>query len=104
LSTGGDAPGMAPLSAREALSYAISPAVLRLFGVVAAGAVLFPLGVRLFGDRLLFARYGGGAALTLLGSLVGFVLALVGFLALYGGLVALLYKLLVDARRATPET
>jgi len=95
---------MSPLSAREALEYAISPAVLRLFGVVGVGVVLFPLGVRLFGSRLLFASYGGGGlALYALGSLLGFVLALVGFLALYGGLVALLYKVLVDAREATPE-
>lgn len=84
---------MAQVSARHALEYAIGPPTLRLLGVVLLGWVLLPVGLSL----LVSGPFGHFRGVFTLLSLVGLAITLVGLLALYGGLVAPLYKAVVDA-------
>ena len=87
---------MPDLTAREALEYAISPRMLRLFGVVLLGQLLLSVAFGLIRSGPFHGFRGIVSLLPVLQWLVGVALALVGLLALYGGLVAILYVIIVD--------
>lgn len=73
-------------SARDALSYAISQELARIYAVIIAGWILTTLGL----DIRAFMR-------SPLELLVAYPLLLVGVIALYGGTIALLFKIIADA-------
>lgn len=83
---------MATVSPREALGYALSREMAILYAVVLAGYV----GV-LFGGWIAtsWGVRGGGAGL--LGRLLGAALFLAGFVAVLGGLIGFVYKVIADA-------
>lgn len=86
---------MATVSPREALAYALGPEMLALYALVLAGYVSLLLGTW-FGWN--WAVRGGGAGVV--GQLLAAAFALVGLVAILGGLVALVYKVIADANDA----
>ena len=76
---------MHSISARDALSYAISQQLARLYAVILTGWILVTLGL-----EAQSALYGP------LEFLVAYPLLLAG-VALYGGTIALLFKIVTDA-------
>jgi hypothetical protein len=86
---------MATISARGALAYALDREMAVLYGVVLAGYVGLILG-GWFGAN--WALRGGGAGF--LGQLLAVALFLAGFVAVLGGLIGLVYKVIADANDA----
>lgn len=87
---------MAPVHAREALSYAVSRDMAILYGVVLVGYIAMLLGVWIGAT---WAIRGGGAGI--IGQLLAAICFLVGFTAILAGLVGFLYKVIADATDAT---
>ena len=77
---------MHSISARDALSYAISQQLARLYAVILAGWILVTLGLE-----------AQSALFGILELLVVYPLLLAGVVALYGGTIALLFKIVTDA-------
>lgn len=77
---------MYSISARDALSHAISQQLARLYAAILAGWIIVSLGLR-----------AHGALSGLLELLVGYPLLLAGVVALYGGTIALLFESGTDA-------
>ncbi|WP_254840453.1 hypothetical protein [Natronomonas marina] len=77
---------MSPLTAKEALTYAVSREMVRIYVVVLVGLLL-----QLVGTTLLVAGLPHP-----LGDLLHLVFTVVGFVATFVGSVALLYKLVAD--------
>jgi hypothetical protein len=82
---------MAVVTAREALRYAISREMALLYAVVIVGALLIGLGV----GTLPRPRRGGN--LFLLFDILEVLLVVGGTVLVYGGFVAIAYKLVADA-------
>lgn len=83
---------MATVSTREALSYALSREMALLYAVVIAGYV----GIILSGwFAANWAIRGGSAAIV--GQLLAAVFFLIGFVAILGGLIGFVYKVIADA-------
>ncbi|ELZ91249.1 hypothetical protein C440_13084 [Haloferax mucosum ATCC BAA-1512] len=80
---------MTSVSARDALRYATQDAVVGLFLVIFGGWLSVTLGGVLFGGHLLSMV-----------SFIGLLVSVAGAFAMFVGLVALAYKLLVDSRAA----
>ena len=78
---------MEPVDAEEALTYAVSREMVPIYLVILAGGLL-----RLFGSRLFLPRPLPFQVQRLL----AFVFTVVGFVAAFVGSVALLYKLVAD--------
>ena len=83
---------MATVSATDALAYALSREMAVLYAVVVGGYVGLILGAW-FGAN--WALRGGGAGL--LGQLLAAALFLAGFVAVLGGLIGFVYKVIADA-------
>lgn len=77
---------MHTISARDALSYAISQQLARLYAVIIAGWILVSLGIEAQSEI-----HGP------LEFLIAYPLLLAGVVALYGGTIALLFKIVADA-------
>lgn len=82
---------MSFLTAREALTYAVSREMVVIYVVVLAGLLL-----QVFGTTLFL----GGPFPSTLTRLLRFVLTTVGFVVTFVGTVALLFKLISDAASA----
>lgn len=83
---------MATVQPREALTYALSREMAVLYGVLILGYI-----VVLFGG-LVWSRWafrGGGAGF--IGQLLSAGLVLLGFLAILGGFIGFIYKVIADA-------
>ncbi|AHZ21545.1 hypothetical protein E6P09_09950 [Haloferax mediterranei ATCC 33500] len=80
---------MSGLSARDALRYATEDSVVGLFLVIFGGWVVFALGGVAFGGHLLG-----------LVSFIGLIVSAAGAFAMFAGIVATAYKVLVDSRSA----
>jgi hypothetical protein len=83
---------MAAVEPREAFAYALSRGMLTLYGVVLLGYVGLIVGTWLGAS---WGVRGGGAGL--IGQFLGAALVVAGFVAVLGGLVALVYKVIADA-------
>lgn len=83
---------MATVSPRDALGYALGREMAVLYAVVVGGWLGMILGSWSAAD---WALRGGGAGF--LGQLVAAVLLLVGFVAVLGGLIGFVYKVIADA-------
>lgn len=77
---------MHSITARDALSYAISQQLARLYAVIIAGWILVSLGLQV--------QTGLSGVLEVI---VAYPLLLAGVVALYGGTIALLFKIVTDA-------
>jgi|GEM_PF-3266329 len=80
---------MHTVSARDAISYAISQQLARVYAVIIAGWILVSLGLE-----------AQSAITSPIEYVVAYPLLLAGVVALYGGTIALLYKLVADANAA----
>lgn len=80
---------MHTLSARDALAYAISQELARVYAVILAGWILVGLG-----------REAQTALPGVIEVIVAYPLLLAGVVALYGGTIALLFKVIADANAA----
>jgi hypothetical protein len=86
---------MAVVTAREALRYVVSREMAVLYAVVIVGSLLLGLGVRPF-------FLGPRSNLFLVADLLRVLFVVAGTVLVYGGLIAILYKLVADANaRAT---
>ncbi|WP_256287905.1 hypothetical protein [Halobellus inordinatus] len=83
---------MSTVSARDALQYALGREMAVLYAVVLAGYVALLLGGWFASN---WAIRGGGAGFV--GQLLAAVVFLVGFVAVLGGLIGLVYKVIADA-------
>lgn len=83
---------MHSVSAREALQYALSQQLARVYAVIIAGWILLSLGLQ--AQRALWG---------VLEYLVAYPLLFAGVVALYGGTIALLFKLVADANAVAAE-
>ena len=83
---------MSFLSAREALTYAVSREMVQIYMVVLVGIILQLIGARLY--MRLWPHE--------LGELLQFVFTIVGFVATFVGTVALLFKLISDGTSHEP--
>lgn len=81
---------MAVVTAREALRYAVSREMALLYAVVILGVLLFALGAESL-------RFGRGSNLFLLADALRVVFVVAGTVLVYGGFVAIAYKLVADA-------
>jgi len=81
---------MGPLTAKEALTYAVSREMVLVYLVILTGVLLQLVGTRFFAP----VPYRVNA-------LIGSVFGIVGFVATFVGSVALLYKLIVDGTAGT---
>lgn len=86
---------MATVRPREALAYALGREMAVLYAVVVAGYVGILLGAW-FGAN--WAVRGGGGGI--LGQLLAAALLLAGFVAVLGGLIGFVYKVIADANDA----
>ncbi|MFC6871839.1 hypothetical protein [Halobellus marinus] len=86
---------MSAVTAREALAYALSRELAILYAVVLGGYVAL-LFAGWFASGLALRGGGGG----FLGQLLAAGLFLVGFVAVLGGLIGFVYKVIADANRA----
>lgn len=84
--------GMATVQPREALKYALSREMALLYGVLLTGYVAILLG-GWFSAR--WAIRGGGAGV--IGQLLAVGLFLLGFVAVLGGFIGFVYKVIADA-------
>lgn len=80
---------MHTISARDALSYAISQQLARVYAVIIAGWILVTLGLE-----------AQSAIASPIEYVVAYPLLLAGVVALYGGTIALLFKIITDANAA----
>lgn len=84
---------MHSVSARDALQYAISQQLARVYAVIITGWILISIGVR-----------AEAAIHSPIEYVVAYPLMLAGVIALYGGTIALLFKIVADANAvAIPE-
>lgn len=83
---------MATVQPREALAYALSREMAILYAVVLAGYVAMLLG-GFFSAQ--WAIRGGGAGIV--GQLLAAIFFLLGFVAILGGLIGFVYKVIADA-------
>lgn len=83
---------MTTVTPREALKYALSREMAILYGVVLGGYIALLAGGWLAAN---WAIRGGGAGFV--GQLVAAVLFLLGFVAILGGLIGFVYKMIADA-------
>lgn len=84
---------MHTVSARDALSYAISQQLARVYAVIIAGWILLSLGLE-----------AQGAITSPLEYVIAYPLLLAGVVALYGGTIALLFKIVADANASATIT
>ncbi|MFD1597641.1 hypothetical protein ACFSBX_01515 [Halobellus rarus] len=89
---------MAIVTAKEALGYALGREMLLLYLVVLAGYVAMLLGGWFASG---WALRGGGAGF--LGQLLAAVCLLAGFVAVLGGLIGFVYKVIADANAVARE-
>ena len=85
---------MAAVSPREALKYALSREMALLYAVVLAGYVAMILGGWFASS---WALRGGGAGFV--GQILAAALFLAGIVAVLGGLIGFVYKVIADANR-----
>ena len=83
---------MTAVEPRDAFAYALSRGMLTLYGVVLLGYVALVVGGWLGASW--GVRGGGGG---LIGQFLGALFVVAGFVAVLGGLVALVYKVIADA-------
>lgn len=83
---------MATVRPNDALAYALGREMAILYGVVLAGYVAMLLGGWFAAN---WAVRGGGAGIV--GQLLAAVFLLVGFVAVLGGLIGFVYKVIADA-------
>ena len=83
----------------SSFAYALHGEMRRLLVVTVLGTLLYPLGLGLFLSSFPLTSVG-----PLLGAVVGLVLALVGAAFLFGGIVAVLFKTVVDANTVAART
>ena len=86
-----------PADFDSSFAYALHGEMRRLLIVTILGTVLYPFGLGLF-----LSSFPPGA--PLLSAAVGLVLALVGAAFLFGGIVAVLFKTVVDANTVAART
>lgn len=85
---------MPNVEAKEAIKYAFSSEMLKLYGLILAADVALIIGLFL---RSTWAARGGTSGL--IGQVLGIILLLIGLLAGVAGLVGLIYKIIADATR-----
>lgn len=83
---------MATVAPRDALKYGLSREMAILYGVVLAGYVAILLGGWFLAQ---WSIRGGGAGF--IGQLLAAAFFLLGFVAVLGGLIGLVYKVIADA-------
>lgn len=83
---------MTTVTPREALAYALSREMAILYGVVLVGYIAILLGGWFAAE---WAIRGGGAGL--IGQLLSASFFLLGFVAVLGGLIGFIYKVIADA-------
>lgn len=83
----------------SSFAYALHGEMRRLLVVTVLGTLLYPLGLDLFLSSFPLTSVG-----PLFGAAVGLVLALVGAAFLFGGIVAVLFKTVVDANTVAART
>jgi hypothetical protein len=90
--------GMATVSSREALSYALSREMAILYAVVIIGYIAIILGGFFASSG---AVRGGGAGLVR--QVLAAILFLVGFVGVLGGLIGFVYKIIADANHVARD-
>ena len=83
----------------SSFAYALHGEMRRLLVVTVLGTLLYPLGLDLFLSSFPLTSVG-----PLFSAVVGLVLALVGAAFLFGGIVAVLFKTVVDANTVAAQT
>lgn len=84
---------MHTIGARDALSYALSQQLARLYAVIISGWILISIGIE-----------AQNAIHGPIEFLIAYPLLLAGVIALYGGTIALLFKIVADANAAAVAT
>lgn len=84
-----------PADFSSAFAYALHPEMRRLLIVTIVGSILLPIGLAMFFDPS--QTVGLGFVETLLRRVIGLALAIAGAAAFYGGIVAILFKTIIDA-------
>lgn len=90
---------MSAVTPREALSYALSKDMIVLYATVIVGYIALGVGGGLAST---WALRGGLAGV--IGQLMTAVLFLGGFVAVLGGLIAFIYKVIADANEAAGQS